>query len=210
LQYSKTTIPHFYVRQEINVEALAALREDVKRFERNLTINDFIIKATAVALKHHPEVNAGFHEERKTILRFNHIDIAVAVTIPGGLITPILHDADQKTIATISQEIKLLAAKAREGKLKPHEYQGGSFTISNLGMFGVTDFQAIINPPQAAILAIGTVRDTPVVKNGQIVPGKMLSATLSCDHRAIDGAEAAAFMQTLRQLLENPILFLSE
>lgn len=210
LQFSKSTIPHFYIRQEIEVSPLVEMRENVKKFEVNLTINDFIIKAVATALRKHPEVNCSFNEATESIIRFHAVDISVAVTIPGGLITPIIFQADQKPLAMISQEIKALAVKAREGKLAPEEYQGGSFTISNLGMFGVPDFQAIINPPQAAILAVGTIQDKPVVKNGQVVPGKILSLTLSCDHRAVDGMEAAQFMQTLKQLLENPILFLSQ
>jgi len=210
LQYSKQTIPHFYIRQEIEVSELVNLREQVKKLEKNFTINDFIIKAVALALRKHPEVNSGFNEEKEAIIRYPTVDISVAVTIQGGLITPIIRNADRKPIAEISQEIKLLASKAKEGKLKPEEFQGGSFTISNLGMFGVTDFQAIVNPPQAGILAVGTVQDKPVVKNGAIVPGKILSVTLSCDHRAIDGAEAAVFVKTLKELIENPVLFLTE
>lgn len=210
LQYAKSNIPHFYLRQEMNVDQLVAFREETKKLERNYTVNDFIIKAVAVALKKHPHVNCGFNPDTQAIIRYPTVDLAIAVTIPGGLITPILKHADAKPLSRLSQEIKHLASKAKEGKLQPHEYQGGSFTISNLGMFGITDFQAIINPPQAGILAIGTVQDKPVVKNGVVVPGKVLSITLSCDHRAIDGAEAAQFIQTLKQLIENPILFLSE
>jgi pyruvate dehydrogenase E2 component (dihydrolipoamide acetyltransferase) len=210
LQYSKSTIPHFYVRQEIDVSALVALREEVKKFEKNFTINDFIIKAVALTLRKHPEVNSGFNPEKEALIRYPTVDISIAVTIQGGLITPILRNADRKSLAQVSQEIKQLASKAKDGKLKPEEFQGGSFTISNLGMFGVTDFQAIVNPPQAGILAIGTIQDKPVVKNGAVVPGKILSVTLSCDHRAIDGAEAAQFVKTLKELIENPILFLTE
>lgn len=210
LQYSKSTIPHFYLSQDIDVEALVKLREETKKLERSFTINDFVIKAVAIALRRHPNVNSGFNPENQTILRYPAVDLAVAVTIQGGLITPILRHADKKPLSALSQEIKTLAVKAKEGKLQPHEYTGGSFTISNLGMFGVTNFQAIINPPQAGILAIGAVHDKPVVKNGQVVAGKVLHITLSCDHRAIDGAEAAQFMQTVKQLIENPILFLSE
>lgn len=210
LQYSKQTIPHFYLRQEMNVDQLVSLREETKKLERNFTINDFIIKAVAIALKKHPNVNVGFNQEMQAVIHYPSVDLSIAVTISGGLITPIIKDAQAKSLTHLSQEIKQLAQKAKEGKLQPHEYQGGSFTISNLGMFGVTDFQAIINPSQAAILAIGTIQEKPVVKNGVIVAGRVLSITLSCDHRAIDGAEGAQFMQTLRQLIENPILFLSE
>lgn len=210
LQYAKSTIPHFYLRQEIEVTALVAMREEVKKFELNFTINDFIIKAVALALRKHPGVNSTFNPEKATITRIPTVDISVAVTISGGLITPIIANADKKPLAAISQEIKALAQKAKEGKLKPEEYQGGTFTISNLGMFGITDFQAIINPPQTAILAVGTIQEKPVIKNSTIVPGKVLSITLSCDHRAVDGAEAAHFIKTLRELLENPTLFLTQ
>ncbi|MBS0635701.1 MAG: 2-oxo acid dehydrogenase subunit E2 [Verrucomicrobia bacterium] len=210
LQESKSTIPHFYVKQEIDAAPIAALREELKRLEKNVTINDFIIKALAVALKKHPEINSGFDASKKSAMRYTRVDICVAVTVPGGLITPIVFDASRKSLSQISQEVKLLAAKARDGKLSPPEYQGGSFTLSNLGMFGIDEMTAIVNPPQGAILGVGAASDVPVVKNGQIVPGKRMSLTLSCDHRLIDGAEAAQFMRTLRELLENPILFLSE
>lgn len=210
LQESKSTIPHFYVRQEVDALPISQLREELKRLEKNVTINDFIVKAVAIALKKHPEVNSGYDAQKKAAIRYAHTDICVAVTIPGGLITPIVTDASSKSLTEISAEVKLLASKAREGKLKPEEYQGGSFTISNLGMFGIDEMTAIINPPQGAILGVGAASDVPVVKNGQIVPGKRMTLTLSCDHRIIDGAEAAQFMRTLRQLIENPILFLSE
>ncbi len=210
LQYSKSHIPHFYIRQEIEVSALCALREETKKAGVNLTVNDFLVKACVVALKKHPEVNSTFDPEKKVLSRYPSVDICVAVTIAGGLITPILFGAETKTLTALSKEVKELAAKAKAGKLAPHEFQGGTFTLTNLGMFGVTDFQAIINPPQTAILAIGTIQDTPVVKNGTIAAGKVMSLTLSCDHRAIDGAEAAKFMQTLKILIENPTLFLVE
>ncbi len=207
---SKTTIPHFYVRQEIDALPISLLREELKRLEKSVTINDFIVKAVAIALKRHPEINSGYDAAKHSAIRFGSVDICVAVTVPGGLITPIVHNASKKSLAEISQEVKSLASRAREGKLKPEEYQGGSFTISNLGMFGIDEMTAIINPPQGAILGIGAASDVPVVKNGQVVPGKRMTLTLSCDHRLIDGAEAAQFMKTLRELIENPILFLSE
>jgi pyruvate dehydrogenase E2 component (dihydrolipoamide acetyltransferase) len=210
LQESKSTIPHFYVRQEIDAQPISSLREELKRHDKNYTINDFIIKACAIALKHHPEINSGFDSQKFQAIRFPSVDISVAVTIQGGLITPIIFEAHKKSLSAISQEMKQLATRAREGKLTPNEYQGGSFTISNLGMYGISDMTAIINPPQGAILGIGAASDVPVVKNGQVVPGKVMSMTISCDHRLIDGAEAANFMRTLKQLLENPILFLSE
>lgn len=210
LQESKSTIPHFYVRQDVDAGPISSLREELKRLERSVTINDFIIKAVACALKKHPEINSGYDAQKKTALRFSRVDVCVAVTIPGGLITPIVFDASRKSLTQISQEVKLLAGKAREAKLTPAEFQGGSFTISNLGMYGVDEMTAIINPPQGAILGVGAASDVPVVKDGQVVPGKKMTLTLSCDHRLIDGAEAAQFMRTLKQLIENPVLFLSE
>ncbi len=210
LQESKSNIPHFYVRQDVDAGPISALREELKKLEKSVTINDFIIKAVATALKKHPEINSGFDAQKRAALRYSRVDICVAVTIPGGLITPIVFDAARKSLSQISQEVKLLAGKAREGKLLPTEFQGGSFTISNLGMYGVDEMTAIINPPQGAILGVGAASDTPVVKNGQVVPGKKMTFTLSCDHRLIDGAEAAQFMRTLKELIENPILFLSE
>lgn len=210
LQYSKSTIPHFYIRQEVEVSALVAFREEVKKLQLNYTINDFIIKAVAVALRKHMGINSGFNPDTSSIIRYGNIDLAIAVTIAGGLITPILHSADTLPLAAISKEVKSLSLRAKEGKLRPEEFQGGSFTISNLGMYGVSDFQAIVNPPQAAILAVGAIQDRPIVRAGSLVAGKLISLTLSCDHRVIDGAEAASFMQELKRLIENPILFLSE
>jgi len=207
LQMSKATIPHFYLQQTLQVDELVAIRERGKK--EGYTINDFIVKATAIALEKHPEVNCGYNNETKKKITFPSVDVCVAVTIPGGLVTPIIKECNSKPLNTISKEIKELATRAREGKLSPHEYQGGSFTISNLGMYGITSFEAIINPPQGAILSIGAIHNAPVVKDGVIQPGKELTLTLSSDHRIIDGAEAAQFIKTLRELLENPILFLS-
>ncbi len=208
LQASKSYIPHFYIRQEIDASALFSLREDLKKQQVSCTINDFIIKATATALTKHPEVNCGFNEEKQTLIRYSRVDLSIAVTIPGGLITPIVTAANTRTLTDISSTVKELAAKAKEGKLLPEEFQGGSFTISNLGMYGISSFDAIVNPPQGAILAVGAVADAPVVRNGQVVPGKVMTLTLSCDHRIIDGAEAAQFMKTLKELLEHPLLCL--
>lgn len=209
LQYSKSTIPHFYIHQQVNVDDLVQMREHVKKLEKAFTINDFIIKAVALALSMHPAVNSGYNPENNTIVRYGNIDLAIAVTIPGGLITPIVPKANTLSLSSISEKVKSLAQKAKEGKLQPAEFQGGSFTISNLGMFGISDFQAIVNPPQGAILAIGAVQEVPVVKKGEVTVGKQLSLTLSCDHRVIDGSDAAQFMQTLKRLIENPILFLT-
>ncbi len=208
LQEAKSTIPHFYVTQSVDAEPLIALRQQLKNFETSITYNDLIIKAVALALQEHPEVNSGFDSSKNVLISYKTIDISVAVSIEGGLITPIVTHADTKTVQEISTEVKDLAKRAKDGKLQPQEYQGGSFTISNMGMYGITDFQAIINPPQAAILAVSGITDTPVVKNGTVVPGKVLNLTISVDHRAIDGALAAKFMKTLQKLVENPAILL--
>lgn len=208
LQEAKSTIPHFYVRQTVDAEALILLREQLKNFEVNVTFNDLVIKAIALALRVHPEVNSGFNAAKNILLRYKTIDISVAVSIEGGLITPIITHADYKSVLEISAEVKELAKRAKEGKLLPHEYQGGSFTLSNMGMYGVSDFQAIINPPQAAILAVSGISDSPVVKNGSVIPGKLLNITLSVDHRAIDGAVASKFIKSVQQHLENPAILL--
>jgi pyruvate dehydrogenase E2 component (dihydrolipoamide acetyltransferase) len=204
LQQAKTFIPHFYISLEIDAEPLHNLREELKATDVKLTFNDFILKACSIALKQHPEINSGFDVVSQSIVRFNSIDISVAVSIDGGLITPIIRHADYKNLGQISKEVKVLADKARQQKLKAHEYQGGSFTVSNLGMYGIDYFAAIINPPQAAILAVGGVLEKPIVKNGFVVPGKVLTLTLSLDHRVLDGAIGAQFLKTLQKLLEHP------
>lgn len=208
LQESKTYIPHFYVTQEIVVDALVNAYEQLKSQGIKLTYNDFVVRAAALSLRSHPEVNSGFNSVAQTIIRFKTVDISLAVTLPGGLITPILRLADYKNLGEINVEVKELARRAREGSLSREEYVGGSFTISNLGMFGISEFAAIINPPQAALLAVGGIQEKAIVKNGVVVPGKTLSVTLSCDHRVIDGAEGAKFLQTFKNLLENPYLLL--
>lgn len=206
LQESKSFIPHFYVRQTVNASALWDLYEQLKKFNLKITINDLIIRACALALKKHPEVNSGFDSQTQSIIRFKTIDVAVAVSTPEGLITPIIRYADYKDLTEISTEIRSLAEKGRLGKLKEHEYKGGSFTLSNLGMFGISEFIAVINPPQAAILAVGGVEEKPVVKEGKIVVGKTVELNLSVDHRVIDGADGAKFLKTLQSLLEQPII----
>lgn len=205
LQESKTFIPHFYVKQTIDAEPLLVLKEQLKTYRLKVTFNDFIIKGCALALREHPEVNSGFNSVNQTIISFKSIDISVAVTIEAGLITPILRHADFKNLGQISTEMRQLAERAKKGKLTNQEYKGGSFCISNLGMFGITEFTAVINPPQSAILAVGGVEEKPVVKNGAVVPGKSLVLTLSADHRVIDGALGAQFMKTLQRILENPV-----
>ncbi|WP_298161581.1 2-oxo acid dehydrogenase subunit E2, partial [Acidocella sp.] len=168
-----------------------------------LSVNDLIIKAAAVTLRRIPKVNASYTEDN--VILYDDVDISVAVSIPDGLITPIVRQADRKGLAAISTEMKDLAARAKTGKLKPEEFQGGGFSISNLGMYGVSEFSAIINPPQSAILAVGAGERRPVVKGDAIVPATVMSATLSVDHRVIDGALGAEFLATLKGLIEEPL-----
>ncbi|MBS0625955.1 MAG: pyruvate dehydrogenase complex dihydrolipoamide acetyltransferase [Verrucomicrobia bacterium] len=208
LQQSKTFIPHFYIGQDIDAEALFNLREQLKVANLKVTYNDFVVRACALALREHPHVNSGFNSVNQSIVLFKTIDISIAVTIDGGLITPIVRHADFKDLGEISSEVKSLAAKAKAGKLQPEEYKGGSFTISNMGMFGVSEFIAVINPPQAAILAVAGIEDCARVKNGQVVPGKKMTITLSADHRVIDGSDGAKFMKTVQKYLENPALLI--
>ena len=214
LQASKTFIPHFYVTQEINASPMIDIREQLKKMDVKVTFNYFVVRASALALREHPTINSGFNSIDKKIIRFKTIDIAIAVTIDEGLITPIIHHADYKNLGQISTQVRTLAGLAKEGKLKPEQYRGGSFTISNLGMFGVTNFTAVINPPQAAILAVGGIEDKPVVKppvdkeEAKVVPGKVMTLVLSSDHRVIDGVDAAKFIKTVQKYLEDPAILL--
>ncbi len=208
LQESKTFIPHFYTTQEIQADKMISLREELSAAQLKVSYNDFVLRATALALREHPNVNTGFNSVNQSMIHFKTIDISVAVSLPSGLITPIIRHADFKNLGQLSAEMRLLASKAREGKLSREEYTGGSFTISNLGMFGISEFVAIINPPQAAILAVGGIEDRPIVKGGQVVPGKTMRLTLSADHRVLDGADAAKFLKTLQKYLESPSLLL--
>ncbi len=208
LQESKTFIPHFYVTQEVDAENLAEVREQLKAVGIKVSVNDLIVRAVALALRVHPHINSGFNSVNSTIIRFKTIDISIAVSLEAGLITPIVRHADYKDVGQIAAEVRQLAARAREGKLAKEEYTGGSFTISNLGMYGISNFIAVINPPQAAILAVGGIEEKPVVKEGKVVPGKVMTLTLSVDHRVIDGADAAKFLKTVQQYLENPAMLL--
>lgn len=217
---SKRNVPHFYLTIDVDAEALVALREDVNtklaksapkgaeaEAPAKVSVNDFIVKAVALALVKVPECNAQFSDD--AILLHQRVDVSVAVAVPDGLVTPVVRNADRLSVIAISQEIRELARKARSKKLRPEEMSDGTFSISNLGMFGIDTFSAVINPPEGAILAVGRVRDEAVVKNGALAPGKRLGMTLSCDHRVIDGAVGAAFLAELRQLLENPMLVLA-
>jgi pyruvate dehydrogenase E2 component (dihydrolipoamide acetyltransferase) len=209
---SKLTIPHYTETVEVLMDALLSARESINHQAGDrykLSVNDFIIKATALAMQEIPEANAYWQGD--TTRYFKSSDISIAVATPTGLITPIVFEAEAKTLPEISAEMRDLGKRAKEGKLKPSEYQGGGFSISNLGMFGIDHFTAIVNPPQAGILAVGATKEKPVVKNGQIVVANVMSITLSADHRILDGAVAAKFMVALRKYLENPVLmFYSE
>lgn len=206
LTLSKTTIPHYYVTLELQADALLQARKIINEMRGEvapkISINDLIIKACAVALKRHPALNSSF--QGHTIRKYRAVDIGVAVALEDGLITPVIRRADQKGLETIAHEVRELAERARHKKLKPEEYTGGTFTITNLGMYGIQWFAAVINPPEAAILAVGAVEKKPVVRNEQIVVGHTLTLTLSADHRVVDGAQAAEFMRDLRSILENP------
>ncbi len=200
-------IPHFFLTIEADVTTLLSLRQQLNEIEQaRASVNDFVVRAAALALLHHPVVNSSFTGE--AIAQHGEIHVGIAVATPEGLITPIVRNADQRSVIEIAGEIRELAEKAKNRKLKPDEYQGGTFTISNLGMFGIEEFTAIINPPNAAILAVGAAAPKPVVVDGQIVVRDRMRLTLSCDHRVIDGAAGAQFMQTLQQYLEQPLRLL--
>ena len=207
LTEAKQTVPHFYLTIDYKLDALLALRTQLNaKSDTKLSVNDFIIRASALALKKVPAANASFTE---TALRmYKDIDISVAVATPTGLITPIIKHADQKGLAQISSEMKDLAGRAKEGKLKPEEFQGGTFSISNLGMFGVKDFAAIINPPQGCILAVGAGEQRPVVVDGALAIATVMSCTLSVDHRVVDGAVGAEYLAALKGLIEDPLTML--
>ena len=210
LQSAKRNAPHFRLIADLNVDAIQALRSQINATvpQVKLSINDMLIKAAAAALMKVPQVNVQFDEENQQILQFEHADISIAVAIENGLITPIVKAANKKSLAEISAEVRDLATRAKIGKLAPDEFQGGSFSISNLGMLGVKQFDAIINPPQGAILALGASEQRTVVENDQIVIRQMVTATLSCDHRVIDGALGAKFLAAFKQFVENPALIL--
>ena len=211
LSESKVTAPHFYLSIDCDLDKLTAIRNEFnKTSEKNkgpkLSVNDFVIRASAKALEECPEANTSWAEDH--ILQYNNVDISVAVAIDGGLVTPIVRNANLKSVTDISLEMKDLAARARTGKLKPEEYQGGSFSISNLGMFGIKKFSAIINPPQGSILAVGAGTERVVVKDGQITKATIMDLTLSIDHRVIDGAVGAKFLSVFKFYIENPLLMI--
>ena len=212
---SKQTVPHFYLSCELNLTNLLDFRATINNeapLDENgkpiykISVNDLVIKASAMALSKVPEANSSWNDD--AIIIYNNVDISVAVAIDGGLITPIIKNADQKSIKDISSEMKILAKKAREGKLSLEEFQGGSFSISNLGMYGIDNFSAIINPPQSCILAVSRAVEKPIIKDQEIAIASMMNVTLSSDHRVVDGAVGANFLKELRKYIENPILML--
>jgi pyruvate dehydrogenase E2 component (dihydrolipoamide acetyltransferase) len=215
---SKATVPHFYLTIDVDAAALVKLRAKINEElasasadgdagATKVSLNDLLVKACAIALVKVPECNATFTPD--AILMHRRVDISVAVAIPDGLVTPVVRNADQKSVAAIAREVRELAGRARAKKLKPEEMADGTFSISNLGMFGIDEFAAVINPPEGAILAVGQVREVPVVADGAVVPGQRLAMTLSCDHRVIDGAIGASFLAELRRLIEHPMRVLA-
>ena len=207
LSESKFSSPHFYLTMEIDMENCINGRKKINESsERKISFNDIILKAVAVSLRKHPMVNSSLLDDK---IRLNHhIHIGVAVAVDDGLLVPVIRFADNKSLSHISMEVKDLAAKAKQKKLQPSDWEGNTFTISNLGMFGIDEFTAIINPNDSCILAVGGIKNTPVIKNGEIVPGNIMKVTLSCDHRIVDGATGSAFLNTVKELIEDPIKIL--
>lgn len=215
LTASTQTVPHFYLTMDCNIGRLLAAREEINaaapkdkdgKPAYKLSVNDFVIKALAVALQRIPEANVSWSEGG--MLKHKHSDIGVAVALPGGLITPIIRQAELKSLSVIATEGKDLIARARGKKLKPHEYQGGTSSVSNLGMYGIKDFTAVINPPQSTILAVGAGEERAIVKNGKIEAAQIMSVTLSCDHRSVDGALGAELIGAFKKLIENPVMMI--
>ncbi len=206
---SKTTIPHFYVTHEYKMDALMDMRKQINAYlpdNEKVSVNDFILKAVALSLRQFPNLNATI--KGNEVIQFGHVNVGVAVTVPGGLMTVVVKDTNQKMLRQISSEVKAMAGRARDGKVKPEDVDGSTFSTSNLGMYDVEEFIAIINPPEAAILAISSAREVPVVEGGAVKVGWRMKATISVDHRVSDGAEAAQFMQKLAEFLENPVRML--
>lgn len=203
---SKQQVPHFYVTRSYKMEKVMDLRKQLNGYlpdDQKLTVNDFVIKAVALTLRQFPNLNAAFKDDE--ITHFGHVNVGIAVSVEGGLLTITVKDADQKSLRLISMEVREMAARARSGKVRPEDIEGSTFSISNLGMYDVDEFIAIINPPEAAILAIGSAKQIPVVEDGQVIAGLRMNATISADHRVTDGAETAQFMQALAGYMENPM-----
>jgi pyruvate dehydrogenase E2 component (dihydrolipoamide acetyltransferase) len=207
LAESKFTAPHFYLTIELDMDNAIALRTQIAEAEgMKISYNDMVIKACGLALREHPAINSAWLGD--VIRRNDHVHIGVAVAVDEGLLVPVVRFADGKDMATINAEVKEFAQKAKDKKLQPTDWEGNTFTISNLGMFGIEEFTAIVNPPDSCIMAVGGIRQVPVVKNGAIVPGNVMKVTLSCDHRVVDGASGASFLQTFKKLIENPVSLL--
>ena len=210
LAESKFTAPHFYLTVSIDMDNAIEARKSINSSinPSKISFNDFVVKAVAASLIDHPKVNASWYGD---FIRYNkHVHIGVAVAVDDGLLVPVVRFANEKSLTQIGEEVKLLAQKAKDKKLQPEEWEGNTFTISNLGMFGIDEFTAIINTPDACILAIGGIQQVPVVKNGEIVPGNTMKVTLSCDHRVVDGAVGSSFLNTFKNYLENPVLLLGK
>ena len=210
LAESKFTAPHFYLNVSIDMDNAMAARVSINKMiaPQKVSFNDMVVKACAAALKDNPDVNSAWYGD--FIRRNDHIHIGVAVAVPDGLLVPVVRFADGKSLTQIGAEVKELAQKAKDKKLQPEEWEGNTFTISNLGMMGIESFTAIVNPPDACILAIGGINAVPVVKNGEIVPGNIMKVTLSCDHRVVDGAVGSAFLKDFKSYMENPVLLLGK
>jgi len=207
LSESKFTAPHFYLTMDIDMDQAIEARKQLNASgDVKISFNDMVVKATALALKQHPVINSSWRGD--FIRRNEHVNIGVAVAVDEGLLVPVIRFADGKSLTQIGAEVKDYAQKAKDKKLQPADWEGNTFTISNLGMFGIESFTAIVNTPDACILAVGGIKQIPVVKNGQVVPGNVMNLTLSCDHRVVDGASGAAFLNTLKSYLENPIIML--
>jgi pyruvate dehydrogenase E2 component (dihydrolipoamide acetyltransferase) len=204
LAESKFTAPHFYLTLDIDMDNAIKARKSMNAIEGvKISFNDMVIKAVAMSLRHHPTVNSSWLGD--VIRRNHHVHIGVAVAVDEGLLVPVVRFADSKGLQQIGNEVRDYAQKAKDKKLQPADWEGNTFTISNLGMFGIEEFTAIVNPPDSCILAVGGIKEVPVVKNGQVVPGNVMKVTLSCDHRVVDGASGAAFLQTFKNYLENPV-----
>ena len=207
LAESKFSAPHFYLTLDIDMDNAIAARKALNATEGvKISFNDLVLKATAISLRQHPAVNSSWLGD--VIRRNQHVNVGVAVAVDEGLLVPVVRFADTKGLVQIGEEVREFAKKAKDKKLQPSDWEGNTFTISNLGMFGIEEFTAIINPPDSCILAVGGIKEVPVVKNGQVVPGNVMKVTLSCDHRVVDGATGAAFLQTLKNYLENPVTLL--
>jgi len=209
LAESKYTAPHFYLTMDIDMDQAISARESINQVTGlKISYNDFVIKAAAAALRQHPAINSSWMGD--SIRTNSHIHIGVAVAVEEGLLVPVVRFADGKTLSAINAEVKNYAQRAKEKKLQPSDWEGNTFTVSNLGMFDIEEFTAIINPPDSCIMAIGAIKQTPVVKNGVVVPGNIMRVTLSCDHRVVDGVKGAQFLQTFKGLLENPVVLLGQ